>query len=347
MSDSCRKYVENELNLLKDRLENINNEIHSSNIELKTIDKNIKKLNKEKDWTEDIFHSVTSSTDTSVVAIEALKNNKSKTLQKITDLSEEKQNVAEKIETLNKVLEEDMSSENVSRETLIDSQNNSVKLIDFIEMDRQRISRDIHDGVVQNLTALIHKQEFIYQIADKDINRGKLEINNSITLIKDSIDELRNIIYQLRPMSIDDLGFKNALTHMLDKFDRESDNVIYDYSINYNDDITINSTITISILRIINELNSNAIKYSGCTNIYVNVELDMKNNCIIVNFKDNGCGFDFENILYDRDKHSGFGMAMLKERVSLLKGTIQYSNNNGSQFLINIPVWWGGLNNGN
>ena len=76
MSDSCRKYVENELNLLKDRLENINNEIHSSNIELKTIDKNIKKLNKEKDWTEDIFHSVTSSTDTSVVAIEALKNNK-------------------------------------------------------------------------------------------------------------------------------------------------------------------------------------------------------------------------------------------------------------------------------
>lgn len=339
MSDSCRKYVENELNLLKDRLENINNEIHSSNIELKTIDKNIKKLNKEKDWTEDIFHSVTSSTDTSVVAIEALKNNKSKTLQKITDLSEEKQNVAEKIETLNKVLEEDMSSENVSRETLIDSQKNSVKLIDFIEMDRQRISRDIHDGVVQNLTALIHKQEFIYQIADKDINRGKLEINNSITLIKDSIDELRNIIYQLRPMSIDDLGFKNALTHMLDKFDRESDNVIYDYSINYNDDITINSTITISILRIINELNSNAIKYSGCTNIYVNVELDMKNNCIIVNFKDNGCGFDFENILYDRDKHSGFGMAMLKERVSLLKGTIQYSNNNGSQFLINIPVW--------
>lgn len=339
MSDSCRKYVENELNLLKDRLENINNEIHSSNIELKTIDKNIKKLNKEKDWTEDIFHSVTSSTDTSVVAIEALKNNKSETLQKITDLSEEKQNVAEKIETLNKVFEEDMSSENVSRETLIDSQNNSVKLIDFIEMDRQRISRDIHDGVVQNLTALIHKQEFIYQIADKDINRGKLEINNSITLIKDSIDELRNIIYQLRPMSIDDLGFKNALTHMLDKFDRESDNVIYDYSINYNDDITINSTITISILRIINELNSNAIKYSGCTNIYVNVELDMKNNCIIVNFKDNGCGFDFENILYDRDKHSGFGMAMLKERVSLLKGTIQYSNNNGSQFLINIPVW--------
>lgn len=338
MSDSCKKYVDSEYKLLKDKLNDIESKIRSYNIELKTIDNNIKKFNKEKDWTEDVFHSVTSLKENSNVTIKTFQNRKTDLLQLISDLFTEKQIVTEKIEMLNNILQEDVS-DNVSHETLNINQNDSVKLIDIIEMDRQRISRDIHDSVVQNLTALIHKQEFIYQIADKDINRGKLEINNSINLIKDSINELRNIIYQLRPMSIDDLGFKNALTHMLDKFDRESDNVIYDYSINYNDDITINSTITISILRIINELNSNAIKYSGCTNIYVNVELDMKNNCIIVNFKDDGCGFDFENILYDRDKHSGFGMAMLKERVSLLKGTIQYSNNNGSQFLINIPVW--------
>lgn len=338
MSDSCKKYVESECKLLKDKLNDIENKIRSYNIQLKTIENNIKKFNNEKDWTEDVFHSITSFTKTSNVTIETLQNNKTEFLQLISDLSAEKQIVSEKIEMLNNILHEDLS-DNVSHETLSENQNNSVKLIDLIEMDRQRISRDIHDSVVQNLTALIHKQEFIYQIADKDINRGKLEISNSINLIKDSINELRNIIYQLRPMSIDDLGFKNALTHMLDKFDRQSDNVIYDYSINYNDDITINSTITISILRIINELNSNAIKYSGCTNIYVNVELDTQNNSIIVNFKDNGCGFDFENVIYDGDKHSGFGMAMLKERVSLLKGTIQYSNNNGSHFLIIIPVW--------
>lgn len=338
MSDSCKNYVESEYKLLKDKLNDIESKIRSYNIELKTIDNNIKKFNKEKDWTEDVFHSVSSLKENLNVTIKTLQNSKNDLLQLISDLSTQKQIVTEKIEMLNNILQEDVS-DNVSHETLNINQNDSVKLIDIIEMDRQRISRDIHDGVVQNLTALIHKQEFIYQIADKDINRGKLEISNSINLIKDSINELRNIIYQLRPMSIDDLGFKNALTHMLDKFDRESDNVIYDYSINYNDDITINSTITISILRIINELNSNAIKYSGCTNIYVNVELDVQNNCIIVNFKDNGCGFDFENTLYDRDKHSGFGMAMLKERVSLLKGTIQYFNNNGSQFLINIPVW--------
>ena len=140
-------------------------------------------------------------------------------------------------------------------------------------------------------------------------------------------------------MSVDDLGFKNAITYMLDKFDRESDKVIYDYSINCNDDEIIDSTITISILRIINELNSNAIKYSECTNISVNIELDKENKYIVVDFKDNGCGFDFENTIYDREKHTGFGMEMLKERVSLLNGTINYSNENGSKFVIRIPVW--------
>ena len=58
---------------------------------------------------------------------------------------------------------------------------------------------------MQNLTALIHKQEFISQIINTDITRSKLEINNSVVLIKESINELRNIIYELRPMSVDDL----------------------------------------------------------------------------------------------------------------------------------------------
>ena len=70
---------------------------------------------------------------------------------------------------------------------------------------------------MQNLTALIHKQEFISQIINTDITRSKLEINNSVVLIKESINELRNIIYELRPMSVDDLGFKNAIMNMIDK----------------------------------------------------------------------------------------------------------------------------------
>ncbi len=338
MSDSCKQYVENELKLLKSRLDDIDNEIRSSKIQLTTLDDNIKKLNDEKDWTEDIFHSVTSVTNNTNETLITLKNSKSEIQQKIEKLSEEKNDVSSKYEKIIEILEED-TTVNVSHETLLEQMNHSIEFIDFIEMDRKRISRDIHDGVVQNLTALIHKQEFIYQIADRDINRTKLEINNTISIIKNSINELRNVIYEIRPMSVDDLDFKNALTIVLDKLDRENDKIIYDYAVNMNDNITFNSTIKVSVLRIINELNSNAIKYSNCTNISINIDLDKENNSIVINFKDNGCGFDFDNTIYDKEKNTGFGIAMLKERVSLLKGTIQYSNNNGSDFLITIPIW--------
>ena len=89
----------------------------------------------------------------------------------------------------------------------------------ILEEDRQRISRDIHDTVVQNLTALIHKEEFISQIMSRDINRAQIEINNAKALIKDSIKDLRDIIYQLRPMELDDLGFNEALLNLVDKLD--------------------------------------------------------------------------------------------------------------------------------
>ena len=56
-------------------------------------------------------------------------------------------------------------------------------------------------------------------------------------------------------------------------------------------------------------------------------------------FKDNGKGFDYYNTVYDRNKNSGFGLTMLKERVALLNGNIKYIYDNGSDFFIEIPVW--------
>ena len=92
-----------------------------------------------------------------------------------------------------------------------------------------------------------------------------------------------------------------------------------------------------SLVDAINELNSNAIKYSNGTEIIINVTL--KDNNVIIEFKDNGKGFDYYNTVYDRNKNSGFGLTMLKERVALLNGNIKYIYDNGSDFFIEIPVW--------
>ena len=268
------------------------------------------------------------------IRLQTLQDSKYELNNKIKFLNNQKNDVETKIEEL--IINILTDDDSMFRETMRILYDN-VKLIDFIELDRKRISRDIHDSVVQNLTALIHKQEFISQIINTDITRSKLEINNSVVLIKESINELRNIIYELKTNSVDDLGFKNAIMNMIDKFNRESNVITYYSSINFDDELSIDSNLIISILRIINELNSHAIKYSNGTEIIINVTL--KDNNVIIEFKDNGKGFDYYNTVYDKNKNSGFGLTMLKERVALLNGNIKYIYDNGSDFFIEIPVW--------
>ena len=75
------------------------------------------------------------------------------------------------------------------------------------ELDRNRISRDLHDSTVQSLTSLVHKIEYCSKMIDIDPVCAKLELQSMIELNKAIINDMREIIYDLRPMSLNNLGF--------------------------------------------------------------------------------------------------------------------------------------------
>ena len=104
MSNLCKQYVENELNCYKKKLYDITNEIHSTEIELKTVDKNLIKLNKEKDWSEDIFHSLISLKQTDNIRLQTLQDSKYELNNKINFLNNQKNDVETKIEELINIL---------------------------------------------------------------------------------------------------------------------------------------------------------------------------------------------------------------------------------------------------
>lgn len=79
------------------------------------------------------------------------------------------------------------------------------------ELDRRRIARDLHDTSLQNLSHLIHKLELVSMYMDKDMIRAKLELASVSKNINHIIDEIRMVIYDLRPMVFDDLGLKMRL----------------------------------------------------------------------------------------------------------------------------------------
>ena len=103
------------------------------------------------------------------------------------------------------------------------------------------------------------------------------------------------------------------------------------------DESFVDDVIGLSVFRIIQELTSNSIKYSEGNNINISVSSD--NNEIVINHKDDGKGYDDDAVNRDnREKHnSGFGLAIIKERVKLLNGVIDCSHDSGTCNIIRIP----------
>lgn len=187
MSDLCIKYVENELNNYKTRLNEVENNIRSYEIELKTVNKNLSKINKEKDWTEDIFHSVSSSKTTDNIKLSTLDDSKSELNNNLSILRDEHEVLIKKIEELDNILKADKES-------------NTPKSVDGDESTEDDVSRetmnldDSDNELIEQITSLINKQKFIAQIIDKDITRSKIEINNTITMMENLIENIKKDI---------------------------------------------------------------------------------------------------------------------------------------------------------
>ena len=204
------------------------------------------------------------------------------------------------------------------------------------EADRQRITRDIHDTVVQGLTALIHKNEFVGKIFETDKQRAQLELKKNNNVIRDSINELRNIIFDLRPMSLDDLGFEKTFYTAIEKIKGTTQMVVKaDYLC---DTDSMNPIIGITVIRIIQELCSNSIKYSKGTKIQVTIKQDKQNELLIL-YSDNGEGYDLNKPTDCTKNNTGFGLNMMRERIALLQGKMEVCYKDGElSYTIRIPL---------
>lgn len=186
----------------------------------------------------------------------------------------------------------------------------------FQENDRRRIAEELHDKTVQDMICLSQKLELAMLYMDKDIVQSKLEVASARKKIRNIIDEMREIIYDLRPMSFDDIGWKAACCRLQDKLSAEKPDIGFQFEI---DEVNTEDGITaISIYRIISEACQNIIKHSKADHVLVLVK--DRNDSIEVIIKDNGIGFDGDL------ECNHFGLQFMKERVLMLSGKIDISS---------------------
>lgn len=212
-------------------------------------------------------------------------------------------------------------------------------ILETQEYDRNRIAMDLHDSSVQSLTSLVHKTEFCMKLLDIDTVRVKLELQTMIETIKTIINEMREIIYDLRPMSLNNLGLAVTIDAYCLKLQKS-----YDIKVSFQEGSEEPANLLpiwkVTLYRILQEACSNVIKHAKASEI--DIQISYEEEKAILKIRDNGVGFDAETQLKSaaKDEPHGFGISMMQERIALLGGTISIESviSGGTTVVIELPL---------
>ena len=138
------------------------------------------------------------------------------------------------------------------------------------ESERKRIAEDLHDTTVQEMVCLSQQLELVLLYMEQDLTLAKLETITARQQIKHIIGDMRDTIYNLRPMILDDFGWMAAWERLKKKLLEEHPELVISFDI---DLIDLSDELTaISIYRIICEGCQNIVKHSNADHIEISVK---------------------------------------------------------------------------
>lgn len=212
----------------------------------------------------------------------------------------------------------------------------SLRIIEAQEEERKRLSREIHDGPAQMMANVLLRSDLIERTyREKGPELAFREISSLKEMVRHALTEVRRIIYDLRPMALDDLGLVPTLKKYLGTIEEFNVGTKLHFDSNGNEIRLPNSHET-AVFRLVQEAISNAIRHGKATNI--DVQLEWLKDRVTIVVKDNGTGFD-QSIV----KNQSFGLIGMKERINLLEGDfiINSSIGNGVMLMFQIPYQTG------
>lgn len=213
------------------------------------------------------------------------------------------------------------------------SASNTVQmLINAQEVERQRLSRQMHDGPAQALSNFILQTEIAMRLFDVDQNRAKDELGSLKNSAMTTFQKVREFIFELRPMMLDDLGLVPTINRYVDSY-RTQSGLDIDIVIT-GSDIRMESYLEVLIFRSIQELLSSASHHSQASKIKIQLNID--NDSVRVSIDDNGKGTQIEETATD----SNLGIKLIRDRVEMLGGRMDVDSveNQGTRVSIEVPM---------
>lgn len=353
--DSSKKDIFSIAESSRNELDNVQKELDAVNQDINEVIDDIDKLEKENrrarvklmevsrqfdKYSEEEIKKVYEKAEDTSVEIAVLQEKEEQLTTRRSELEErlinikntfkKAENLVSKIGVVREYLHGELTDLSEHFDDLKQKQNLAVKIIEAQEEERQRVAREIHDGPAQSIANLVFRVELAQKMIDKDKDKAKDELDNLKKMVKYSVKDVRKIIYDLRPMSLDDLGLIPTVKRYINKFMEQTD-LIVELNV-MGDSKRLPATHEITIFRLIQEALNNVNKHAkaNCSN----VRIEFTKNQINLLITDNGKGFEIDDI-----SDGKYGLINMRERCELIDANLNISSNkNGTRINVTIPL---------
>ena len=212
-------------------------------------------------------------------------------------------------------------------------QDFGLKIIEAQEQERKKLSREIHDGPAQMLANVMMRSDLIERVQrERGPEEALVEIRSLKVMVRNALYEVRRIIYDLRPMALDDLGLVPTLRKYLQTTeDYNINSGVRLNFVNVGQVIRLPSDMEVALFRLVQEAVQNSLKHAQPK--HIQVKLSISKELVTVVIKDDGKGFDTSI-----QKEGSFGLVGMRERIELLEGSMTIDSQPGAGTLVLIQV---------
>ena len=224
----------------------------------------------------------------------------------------------------------DVSQRKHMEEALQRKQQLLRQLLDVNDRDRQLVAYEIHDGIVQQMTAATMHLQSIEGVCQRDPDRTEREVARAIELTRQSVDEARRLISGLRPLVLDELGIVAAIEFLVNEARRTIPDIEFHHRTNFD---RLAPALENMIFRIIQEALNNVRQHSQAQRALV--ELVSSGDRLRLKVRDWGIGFDKKQVGNDR-----FGLEGIAQRARLVnsQAIIDSTPGQGTTIVVDLPL---------